>query len=71
MDVSAPLRLVVNGEPQELAAVSLAEAIAALDFADAIVATALNGVFVPKRLRAEARLKENDRIEIVSPRQGG
>ena len=39
--------------------------------ADAVVATALNGAFVPKRLRAETPLREGDRIEIVAPRQGG
>ena len=65
------LRLVVNGDPQDLAAANLAEALDALDYADAVVATALNGAFVPKRLRAETPLQEGDRIEIVAPRQGG
>ena len=61
----------VNGEPQDIAAATLAEALVALDYADAIVATALNGAFVPKRKRAETPLTEGDRIEIVAPRQGG
>ena len=65
------MRLTVNGEPRELAAANLAEALIALDFADAIVATALNGEFVPKRKRAATPLAEGDRIEIVAPRQGG
>lgn len=69
--LSAPLRLVVNGEPQDIAAANLAEALAVLDFADAVVATALNGAFVPKRKRAETALNDGDRIEIVAPRQGG
>jgi sulfur carrier protein len=69
--LSASLRLVVNGEPHDLAAATLAEALAALDFEDAVVATALNGEFVPKRKRAETALKAGDRIEIVAPRQGG
>ena len=47
------------------------EALIALDYADAIVATALNGEFVPARKRDAAGLKEGDRIEIVAPRQGG
>ena len=63
--------LIVNGEPRELPAANLAEALAALDFADAVVATALNGEFVPKRKRAQTPLAEGDRIEIVAPRQGG
>ena len=50
---------------------TLAEALIALDFADAVVATALNGEFVPKRKRAETALKAGDAIEIVAPRQGG
>jgi sulfur carrier protein len=65
------MQIVVNGEPQDLAAATLAEALAALDYADAVVATALNGAFVPKRKRADTPLAEGDRIEIVAPRQGG
>jgi sulfur carrier protein len=63
--------LTVNGELREIAAATLAEALIALDYADAVVATALNGDFVPKRKRAETPLAEGDRIEIVAPRQGG
>jgi sulfur carrier protein len=65
------MKFTVNGEPREIAAATLAEALAALDFEDAVVATALNGEFVPKRQRAATRLNEGDRIEIVAPRQGG
>ena len=66
-----PKSLTVNGEPRDIAAANLAEALVALDYEDAIVATALNGAFVPKRKRAETQLREGDRIEIVAPRQGG
>jgi sulfur carrier protein len=65
------MRITVNGEAKEIAAANLGEALAALDYADAIVATALNGEFVPARKREAAGLKEGDRIEIVAPRQGG
>jgi sulfur carrier protein len=65
------MTLFVNGEPREVAAANLAEALRALDYADAIVATALNGEFVPARKRAGVALKDGDRIEIVAPRQGG
>jgi sulfur carrier protein len=64
-------RLVVNGVEREVAAVTLAAALRALDYTDAVVATALNGEFVPARKRAETILSEGDRIEIVAPRQGG
>ena len=65
------MQIVVNGEPQDVPAATLAEALAALDYADAVVATALNGAFVPKRLRGQTPLRDGDRIEIVAPRQGG
>ena len=65
------MTLIVNGETREVAAVSLAEALQALDYADAIVATALNGEFVPARRREATPVKPGDRIEIVAPRQGG
>jgi len=63
--------LIVNGEPREIIAASLAEALLVLDYGEAKVATALNGEFVPARARAATPVKEGDRIEILAPRQGG
>jgi sulfur carrier protein len=65
------MRLVVNGEMQEIGATTLAEAVQSLDFGEAKVATALNGEFIPTRARETTPLKDGDRIEIVAPRQGG
>jgi len=65
------MKLVVNGEDRDVAAATLAEALQSLDFAEAKVATALNGEFVPARAREATSLKDGDRIEIVAPRQGG
>jgi sulfur carrier protein len=65
------VRLIVNGVEQDVAADTLAAALQALDYADAVVATALNGEFVPARARAATPLAEGDRVEIVAPRQGG
>ncbi len=65
------MKLVVNGVEQDVGAETLAAALAALGYADAVVASALNGEFVPARKRAATKLKDGDRIEIVSPRQGG
>jgi sulfur carrier protein len=65
------MRLVVNGELQDVPAATLAEALRSLDLAQAKVATALNGEFVPVRARAATLVKDGDRIEIVAPRQGG
>lgn len=65
------MKLVVNGEPRDVRAATLAEALQSLDYGEARVATALNGEFVPARARAVTPLKTGDRIEIVAPRQGG
>jgi len=61
----------LNGEPQVTAAATLAELCASLGLGDAKIATAVNGDFVPARERPALRLAEDDRIEIVAPRQGG
>jgi sulfur carrier protein len=71
LTASATLTLIVNGEPAEVAAADLAGALVALGYQDAVVATALNGDFVPVRKRAATSVRQGDRIEIVAPRQGG
>jgi sulfur carrier protein len=71
LKASASVALAVNGEPCELAAANLADALAALGYEDAVVATALNGEFVPARKRTATPVHDGDRIEIVAPRQGG
>jgi sulfur carrier protein len=65
------LRIIVNGEATETAAATLAKLVAELGFAEAQVATAVNGDFVPRAARAATALAHGDRIEIVAPRQGG
>jgi len=65
------VKVVVNGELQEVRGATLAEALQWLDFGEAKVATALNGEFVPARSRETTPLRDGDRIEIVAPRQGG
>jgi sulfur carrier protein len=65
------MRIEVNGEPREIGARSLADAVAELGLAETVVATALNGDFVPRGERAGTPLTDGDRIEIVAPMQGG
>lgn len=67
----ARLDIVVNGERFTTEAATLAELVVAAGFGDARVATAVNGDFVPERARAARQLVGGDRVEIVSPRQGG
>ncbi|QLP98719.1 MAG: sulfur carrier protein ThiS [Rhodoblastus sp.] len=68
---NATTKLTVNGDEVALAAATLAGALDELGFVERVVATALNGVFVPVRLRAETALKDGDRLEILTPMQGG
>jgi sulfur carrier protein len=65
------MTLLLNGQPQEVAARTLAEALAELGYAGKVVATAVNGDFVAARRRDAVLLAEGDRIEVVAPMQGG
>ncbi|VTZ23324.1 Thiamine biosynthesis protein ThiS [Methylocella tundrae] len=65
------MQIEVNGKRLEAAADTLAALLRELDYDDHHVATALNQKFVRRTDRSETRLKEGDKIEIVSPRQGG
>jgi len=65
------LRITVNGEQQETQAATLEQLCAALGYGEQRIATAVNGEFVAVDERPTTRLHDNDRIEIVAPRQGG
>ena len=65
------MRIQVNGDSRELQAVDLAAALDELGFGGAVVATAVNGQFVPAAARERAQLTEGDRIEVLAPMQGG
>jgi sulfur carrier protein len=65
------MRIVCNGEARETDESSLNAVLSAFGFKDAIVATALNGEFVPVGARANVQLQEGDRLEILAPMQGG
>jgi sulfur carrier protein len=63
--------ILLNGEPAHTEAATLAALVASRGFAEAEVATALNGDFVPRGARAATQLADGDKVEIVAPRQGG
>lgn len=66
------MKLTINGEILEAAtATTLAALIADLDYEGDWLATAVNGELVPQAERSEHRLTDGDRIEILSPMQGG
>ncbi|MBT3069859.1 sulfur carrier protein ThiS [Rhodomicrobium sp. Az07] len=65
------MKITVNGEALATDAATLEELCRELGFADAKIATALNGAFVPKSERTGAALADGAAVEILSPRQGG
>lgn len=65
------MQITVNARPHDIAAATLAAALAELGFASPAIATAVNGQFVPKAQRDTTALREGDRLEVLSPMQGG
>ena len=64
------MRITINGTPRDIAATTLAGALAEADLTGRI-ATALNGAFVPAALRETTPLRDGDAIEALAPMQGG
>ena len=64
------MRITINGSPRDVAATTLAEALAEANLTGRI-ATALNGTFVPATLRETMPISDGDAIEALAPMQGG
>jgi sulfur carrier protein len=65
------MTFIINGEEQEVAAETLADLLVALEYEGEWLATAVNGELVHREDRAAFALGAHDRIEILSPMQGG
>ena len=65
------MRLIVNGEAESLDVATLNELLSRLDYEGDWLATAVNGELVHREERGVFTLAEGDRIEILSPMQGG
>lgn len=65
------MKLIINGEEQQIEAGTLSALLTALDYEGDWLATALNGDLVPRAERAQTALNDGDRIEILAPKQGG
>lgn len=65
------MRITINGQPQETTACTLAELALQEKAPERGVAIARNGAVVRRTQWEEARLEENDRIEIIRAVQGG
>jgi sulfur carrier protein len=65
------MRILVNGAWREIAGAELATVLEELGYGERVVATAVNGEFVAASARSRTTLAEGDRVEVLSPMQGG
>jgi len=65
------MKIIINGRSAEVAATALDRVLIELGYGEARVATAVNGAFVAREMRVKCTLNEGDRLEVVTPRQGG
>ena len=65
------MKIILNGEAREIGAETLAAALDELGYGEARVATAVNETFVPASARTTHVLSDGDRLEVLTPRQGG
>jgi sulfur carrier protein len=65
------MRIELNGATVATEATTLAALIDERGFEAACVATAVNGVFVPRPARAGTVLVEGAKVEVLAPMQGG
>ncbi len=66
-----PITVVVNGNPESTTATTLQAWVDARGVLPAALATAVNGNFVPRSLRAQQRLTDGDFILTFQPIEGG
>lgn len=65
------MKVIINGRSENVDALTLFELCNAFQADPMTIATAINGNFVAVNDRLTVKLQEGDRIEILSPRQGG
>ncbi len=65
------IEIKVNGRHRKVLGTDMACVLDELGFDQTHVATALNGEFVPRDIRAQTRLRPGDALEVVAPMQGG
>ena len=65
------MNIIVNGKNRNIINVNLTFALDELGYKEMKLATALNGEFVSVQARDNLNLKEGDKLEVLSPQQGG
>lgn len=68
---TATFTLRVNGQSQTTQARTLQEWVQAQGVAPEVIATAVNGAFVPRSLRAQHLLADGDEVLTFQPIEGG
>lgn len=71
IDASTPLAIQVNGQHHTTAAATLHDWVLAQGNTPESLATAVNGQFVPRSLRASTPLRAGDHIQTFQPITGG
>jgi sulfur carrier protein len=65
------MKILVNGAWRETEARELERALTEFGYGGTVVSTAVNGEFIAAAQRARTVLAEGDRLEVLSPMQGG
>ena len=65
------MQIIVNADPRDIRANTLAAALEELGFTSPAIATALNGQFISRAKRDDTKLTAGDRLEVLAPMQGG
>jgi sulfur carrier protein len=65
------MKILVNGAWRDTQSAELVRALEELGYGHTVVSTAVNGEFVSLSQRAEKRLADGDRLEVLAPMQGG
>lgn len=65
------MNIMINGKNKNITNVNLTFALDELGYKGKKLATALNGEFVSVQSRDNTNLKEGDKLEVLSPQQGG
>ena len=65
------MNIIVNGQNQNISRVNLSMVLEELGYKQMKMATALNGDFISVEQRDNTELKDGDKLEILSPQQGG
>ncbi len=65
------MNIVVNGQKLNISKTNLSIILVELGYKQMKLATALNGDFISVEQRDNTELKDGDKLEILSPQQGG